>query len=313
MSLIKLGDAFRRDTQEWIEHWEADTKVELGNIPKCNYGSTCTIRSTGEKYSVDEAGVWSFVGGGSGTSGLPSGSSPNQYLVTDGDGNAKWEDKLAWSEEGKVALVEPFTEEYGTETPNRNRFPLTLEEGKNYTVKWDGVEYDCTCFVDEWDRLVVGNASLMEAGANTNEPFLVGVQDGDSFVKAQTGGDHELSISCIGETIHPIDKKYLPSGSGGGSLIVHAIENSDDTVSSDKTRSEICDAIDSGKVVFLDMYGNFYPLKVVAFADGVVDRDSLIRFGGMSRIVDALYLVEIDVHEERTLIYNECKIQEVDM
>lgn len=143
---------------------------------------------------------------------VPTDSKPNQYLVTDGEGNAKWEDKLCWSEEGKVTLVEPFTEEYGEEVPNRNRFPLTLEEGKNYTVKWDGVEYDCTCFVDDWNRLVVGNASLMEAGANTNEPFLVGVQDGDSFVKAQTGGDHELSISCIGETIHPIDKKYLPSG-----------------------------------------------------------------------------------------------------
>lgn len=147
----------------------------------------------------------------SGTSGLPSGSSPNQYLVTDGEGNAKWEDKPCWSEEGKVTLVEPFIEEYGEEVPNRNRFPLTLETGKNYTVKWDGIEYDCICFVDDLNRLVIGNAGLMEAGANTNEPFLVGVQDGDSFVKAQTGGVHELSIFGIGETVHTINPKYLPT------------------------------------------------------------------------------------------------------
>lgn len=147
---------------------------------------------------------------GGGASGMPNGSLPNQYVVTDIDGNVKWEDKLCWSEEGKVVLVEPFTDGYGDETPNRNSFAITLEEGKSYIVEWDNVEYNCTCFVDDWNRLVVGNASLMETGANTNEPFLVGVQDGDSFVKAQTGGNHALSISAINETIHPIDKKYLP-------------------------------------------------------------------------------------------------------
>ena len=31
-----------------------------------------------------------------GGSGLPSGSKPNQYIVTDGDGNAKWEDRMAY-------------------------------------------------------------------------------------------------------------------------------------------------------------------------------------------------------------------------
>lgn len=186
----------------------------LGGTEKWSPGSLAILAEAGfPTLLLSKSNGWvnGNTGGSGGGSSLPSGSSPNQYLVTDSEGNAKWEDKLAWSEEGKVTLVELFTEEYGTETPNRNRFPLTLEEGKNYTVKWDGVEYDCTCFADELNCLVVGNASLMEAGANTNEPFLVGVQDGDSFVKAQTGGDHELTIFGIVETVHTINPKYLPT------------------------------------------------------------------------------------------------------
>ena len=317
----------------------------LGGTEKWSPGSLAILAEAGfPTLLLSKSNGWvngnTGGSGGSGGSGLPSGSSPNQYLVTDGEGNAKWEDKpfgeetevilpvqdipklgdaygvaercnlvagetytvtfegveyicvaktfdmdgvatvilgntyfldseaedateepfvympvpdeavetvgacgmvlerdgrlesvqfgiakntitkisgkyvegMGWSEEGNVVLVMPFTDTYGEETPNRGSFPLTLEEGKSYTVKWDGVEYDCTCFVDELNRLVVGNASLMEAGANTNEPFLVGVQDGDSFVKAQTGGEmHTLSIVSIGEIIHPIDQKYLPS------------------------------------------------------------------------------------------------------
>lgn len=36
--------------------------------------------------------------GGSGGGGLPTGGAAYQQLVTDGEGNAKWEDRLAYSE-----------------------------------------------------------------------------------------------------------------------------------------------------------------------------------------------------------------------
>lgn len=111
---------------------------------------------------------------------------------------------------GEIIIVESFTSEYGSETPKRNQFELALEEGETYIVNWDAEVYECICFIDDWDRLVVGNASLMETGDNTNEPFLIGVQDGDSFVKAQIAGEHTLTMSYIGTTIKTLDPKYLP-------------------------------------------------------------------------------------------------------
>ena len=138
-----------------------------------------------------------------------------KYLPDDiGAGVASWndlQDRPFGEEIEKVILVETFTDEYGEETPNRNRFELTLEEGKSYIVNWDEVEYECVCFVDTWDRLVIGNAFLMETGDDTNEPFLIGIQEGDSFVKARVGGEHTLSISSITETIKTLDEKYLPT------------------------------------------------------------------------------------------------------
>ena len=231
---------------------------------------------------------------------VPTDSKPNQYIVTDGNGNAKWEDKLCWSEEGKVTLVEPFTEEYGEEVPNRNRFPLTLEEGKNYTVKWDGVEYDCTCFVDDWNRLVVGNASLMEAGANTNEPCLVGVQDGDSFVKAQTGGDHELSIFGIGETIYPIDKKYLPSDSGGGCLVI-TVDTASGSMSANMPFNEARNLLFSGApVVFRQDYGGEVQLFSNTHTTCQEDKIWITVYNGDRHVTDAQFNSDgsIEVPEE---------------
>ena len=52
--------------------------------------------------------------GGGGGGGLPSGGTPYQQLVTDGDGNAKWEDRLAY--ETDPVLTEIVQEETVTFT-----------------------------------------------------------------------------------------------------------------------------------------------------------------------------------------------------
>lgn len=56
-----------------------------------------------QSVGVDEAGaLWTVpVSGGGG--GLPSGGTPYQQLVTDGDGNVKWEDRLAY-DDSRVAV-----------------------------------------------------------------------------------------------------------------------------------------------------------------------------------------------------------------
>lgn len=152
----------------------------------------------------------------SGTSGLPSGSSPNQYLVTDGEGNAKWEDKLAWSEKStKEVLPETFVAEPADQMDNLTAYLINcvLEEGKKYTVIYNGVAYDVISKSPDEGFVVVGNEGISGNGADTGEPFLMTYNDsfGGTMVVTTDSDGITITIYGEGETIHPIDKKYLPS------------------------------------------------------------------------------------------------------
>ncbi len=189
-------------------------------------GNTYMMNASGEWVKFDDGG--SANGGGS---GLPSGSSPNQYLVTDGDGNAKWEDKLCWSEgvelswDGdisnpnydadkqmcKVSDV-PMTKEelvgakitgcsfYYDE--HNNRIPIytigTIEDGD----------------VSENDGLISVEKTLTEESGDTVKTRVysvltetMGVAPGVYF--GHTSDFASVTVELSTETIHPIDKKYL--------------------------------------------------------------------------------------------------------
>lgn len=92
--------------------------------------------------------------------------------------------------------------------------------GKTYTVFFDGKEYKCTGFVKpEFDNMTaIGNLSILHLGDDTGEPFAFMYQGGNTAVFAPMNGEHEIAIYEVSETIHPIDPKFLPSGSGGGAV-----------------------------------------------------------------------------------------------
>ena len=92
-------------------------------------------------------------------------------------------------------------------------FPSTFEAtvGETYKVYWDGTVYECVC--KNFNNMpVIGNLSIMGAGSDTGEPFIMGVSNGEgiTIVIADTSASHTFSISGIVQEVVKIDEKYLP-------------------------------------------------------------------------------------------------------
>ena len=149
--------------------------------------------------------VWKCIGddpnyGRNTGSGLPTGDTPYQYLVTDGDGNAKWEDRLAWSEK-KTKLIFS-TDSIKTNTAISSL--LYIVAGTRYDVILDGVKYSCVSFDDE---------GFPTIGAPYNDysvyPFNINM-DGDTVYFSSTDDvEHSLDIYEEQEDVHTIDPKFL--------------------------------------------------------------------------------------------------------
>ena len=95
-------------------------------------------------------------------------------------------------------------------------FSSTFEAtvGETYKVSWDGATYECTC-VDFNDFLGLGNFSIVGAGADTGEPFMMAIANGEAMQigTADTSSSHTVSISEMVASVVKIDPKYLPASS----------------------------------------------------------------------------------------------------
>ena len=83
--------------------------------------------------------------------------------------------------------------------------------GETYKVSWDGTTYDCAC-IDFNGNIAIGNLSIMGAGPDTGEPFLISVNNGIGIgiATADTASSHTISISAMLPKVVKIDPKYLP-------------------------------------------------------------------------------------------------------
>ena len=80
--------------------------------------------------------------------------------------------------------------------------------GETYKVSWDGAVYECTC-VDFSGSAIVGNLSIVGAGSDTGEPFLMNMMNGAGIAieTADTSASHIISISgSIAEVVKIADK-----------------------------------------------------------------------------------------------------------
>lgn len=120
-----------------------------------------------------------------------------------------------YSEIGEVTLLDgtfDFVEQgsglyvYGQESS------LIFEEGKTYTVVFDGTSYSCTGYIpDVRVPVVLGNASIGGLSGGNNEPFLMITGNGHLQIGTNlTDSSHTVKITSSGEIVKKLDAKYLP-------------------------------------------------------------------------------------------------------
>ena len=144
--------------------------------------------------------------------GMPDGAGANMQLVTDADGVAKWEEKLAYV---NTSIKTPIEEQTVTTVENQGSYmaqlsySLGLETGETYTVNFDGTEYACTASI--YNNLVyIGNISISGNGNNTEEPFLIGLKGAQCVLFTPSSGTHIVSVIYESTSVKQIDAQYLP-------------------------------------------------------------------------------------------------------
>lgn len=152
-----------------------------------------------------------------------NGGTPYQQLVTDGSGNAKWEDRLAYITdpvrtelipEDTIRLTKQSDGKYMGHLPT----PVILSEGTTYIVNLDGVEYESVCKVFGGYMAYIGNLAIVGVEADvddTGEPYFYGGpvfgSAGDYAFYSITGEQHTFSLSANVGTVVPLDKKFTTS------------------------------------------------------------------------------------------------------
>lgn len=148
-----------------------------------------------------------------------NGGEPYKSLVTDGNGNTKWEDRLAYTAIGYGEIVPEQTYSFSPSGPFYATIfeGVTLFDGESYSVKFDGQLYDCVWQYNEMLGFnCMGNFSWMGL-EDTGEPFfgMSGNNGGLVIGTTDISSEHTLSISGKAETINKISEKYLPVASSG--------------------------------------------------------------------------------------------------
>jgi len=177
------------------------------------------IESAGELKKIDPK----FLPEGSG-GGLPTGGEPYKQLVTDGDGNAVWADRLAYEGETVTVEILPETELVPTDEGFFNTTPhnTTPKVGDSYTFVYNGVEYECVAqeiTMGTESATVIGNIGALTGAGGTTEPFLYMVLPDENAAEMGAYGvlmpldgatSVTISILAISQNIHTIPQKYLP-------------------------------------------------------------------------------------------------------
>ena len=116
----------------------------------------------------------------------------------------------------ETVLVEENTVSFTNPSANiyYGAIPTTIEliAGETYKVSWDGATYECVCELI-MGHTAIGNPSIMGAGADTGEPFLImPLADNQStdIYTLDTSNSHTISISAFAAAeVVKIPDKYI--------------------------------------------------------------------------------------------------------
>ena len=170
---------------------------------------TVTEEDNGKVLGVVDGTVGLVEQGGS----LPSGGTPYQQLVTDGEGKWVAGEQLAWKDESYNEVVPyanvAFSLQNGLYAGTSDALSAyEFENGKKVKVVFDGEVFEQSVRMG-----YLGNLSLIGEGEDTGEDWLftdfshVGL--GKLMLTTRSGDSHEVGISDFSETVHPIPDEYL--------------------------------------------------------------------------------------------------------
>lgn len=252
------------------------TSAIYGDFGETKYRSLAYLLS--DKTVVTRTESINTSGGGG--SGLPATTDPHQMLVTDSEGNAKWEERTHYSEIASEFIIPEttYTEADVTEDGVPIFTPCTLIDGDTYTVKYNGVEYKSKALVvpsfDGNGYLgLLGNLVVME-GDDTGEPFFFMFFQGTEMdgiygliVPLDGAMNGSFSLKWEAEKITQIPDKYVAAKP----IVVANLTIEGATVISDKTYRELEFAMLNG-----------YNVRYILTAPGVE----------LPRVMDAVTLEE---------------------
>ena len=152
-------------------------------------------------------------------------------------------------------------------------FPSTFEAtvGETYKVSWDGTIYECTCVSVEVIS-VIGNLSIVDAGSDTGEPFVMGINNkiGILIYTADTSASHTFSISGIVPEVVKIDEKYFPENIATKSeveVVQAAAHNAQTTANNAQTTANNAQtAVDNAQTTINNMYNMANSNKEVLYS-----------------------------------------------
>lgn len=151
-------------------------------------------------------------GGGSGSGGGRPLATPD-YLQNDETAADYIKNRPFYSEyeeryifENKSVSIENVNE--GVSIYDKPELPILV--GESYKVTWDGVEYNCTAYLDEHKYLIIGNAELWGGSGGNNEPFLIADSSMGFYLIVGEAGEHTFSIYGQTEIITKLPEKYFP-------------------------------------------------------------------------------------------------------
>lgn len=138
---------------------------------------------------------------------------PYMQLVTDGEGQAKWEQRLAWKEmqNVEVAPEQTVTTDSADGKISAEISPIAFKVGNTYTVIWDGASYECVA--REYDGyIMIGNNAIYpfdnDDATDTGEPFAI--ESGiEGYVFTAEEGTYTFSITAELLTAIPIPDEYI--------------------------------------------------------------------------------------------------------
>ena len=169
-----------------------------------------------------------------------------QQLVTDGDGNTKWEDRLAWKEAQEVDFVPEITFEMSNTTVSLECTGATpLVSGDTYKYVLNGVEYEGVAQVIPE---LAGHVAIADA---VNNVYIVPNTNALVFLSA-TPGAYTVRVYGTKTVYHTIPVAYQESEI----YIADIIMPDHDYVLVNCTYEDVLSALQVGKLVFLRDSGN---------------------------------------------------------